>query len=74
MSSKIIRFALCAVLFAFCSAAEAQQPAKIPKIGELIFTSGPGLGPGRAAFRQQLRELGYVEGKNISLRGSVGRR
>ena len=65
MSSKIIRFALCAVLFAFCSAAEAQQPAKIPKIGELIFTSGPGLGPGRAAFRQQLRELGYVEGKNI---------
>jgi putative ABC transport system substrate-binding protein len=44
----------------------AQQPAKIPKIGELLFRNRPDLGPGRTAFRQQLRELGYVEGKNIA--------
>jgi len=44
--------------------AEAQQSAKIPRIGYLV-------GPSTAnsaryeAFRQGLRELGYVEGKNI---------
>ena len=55
-----------AMLFALCSSGEAQQPAKIAKIGELLFRTGSGLGPGRTAFRQQLRELGYVEGKNIA--------
>ena len=45
--------------------AEAQQPGKIPRIG---FVSGAGdannPGPNVEAFRQGLRELGYVEGKN----------
>ena len=45
--------------------AMAQQPTKIPRIGFLIATS-PSTIPGRIeAFRQGLRELGYVEGKNI---------
>ena len=46
------------------SAAQAQQPKKIPRIG---YPYGAAL-PLRArieAFRQGLRELGYVEGKNI---------
>ncbi len=44
---------------------EAQQPAKIPRIGYLIATS-PSTSPARIeAFRHGLRELGYVEGKNI---------
>jgi putative tryptophan/tyrosine transport system substrate-binding protein len=45
--------------------AMAQQPAKIPRIGYL---SAPPLSASAArneAFRQGLRELGYVEGKNI---------
>jgi putative ABC transport system substrate-binding protein len=46
--------------------AEAQQPGKVAIIGELLFRSGPDLGPGRTAFRHRLRELGYVEGKNIA--------
>ena len=47
------------------SSAEAQQPTKIPRIGHLATTSLP-LVPARIeAFRQGLRELGYVEGKNI---------
>ncbi len=61
MNKKIPVFALGALLFALCFRAEAQQPTKIPRIGYL---------GGRAlarieAFRQGLRELGYVEGKNI---------
>jgi putative ABC transport system substrate-binding protein len=46
-------------------AAEAQLPAKIPRIGFLI-ASSPSANTARIeAFRQGLRELGYVEGKNI---------
>ena len=45
--------------------AEAQQPGKVPRIGYLSATS-PSVNPTRIeAFRQGLRELGYVEGKNI---------
>src|SRR6266545_812064 len=45
--------------------AQAQQPTKIPRIGYLNATS-PSTSPARIeAFRQGLRELGYVEGKNI---------
>ena len=50
----------------FASAAEAQQPAKIPKIGELIvYERSRFRSWDEQLFRQQLRELGYVEGKNI---------
>ena len=56
-----LRHALCALL----AAAEAQQPTKIPRIGYLGGAS-PSTNPARIeAFRQGLRELGYVEGKNI---------
>ncbi|HEV8720491.1 MAG TPA: ABC transporter substrate-binding protein [Candidatus Binatia bacterium] len=45
--------------------AEAQQPTKVPQIGYLSATS-PSANVGRIeAFRQGLRDLGYVEGKNI---------
>jgi putative tryptophan/tyrosine transport system substrate-binding protein len=63
---KPLGFALCALLLALCSSAEAQQPKKVPRIG---FVSGIGdannPGPRVEAFRQGLRDLGYVEGKNI---------
>ena len=45
--------------------AEAQKPAKVHRIGYL--TSASALGPLEEAFRQGLRELGYVEGKNITI-------
>src|SRR5512141_1434740 len=45
--------------------AQAQQPTKVPRIGYLGGTS-PAAYAGRIeAFRQGLRELGYVEGKNL---------
>jgi len=65
MKNKIITLALCAMLFALCLPALAQQPTKIPRIGYLGFGS-PSTIPARIeAVRQGLRELGYVEGKNI---------
>jgi len=46
-------------------AAQAQQPARIPRIGILIPASASFYSARIEAFRQRLRELGYVEGKNI---------
>ena len=62
VSKRIFSFALCAVLFALCFSADAQQPMKIPRIGYLI---GGTNSARNEAFRQGLRELGYAEGKNI---------
>src|SRR5215470_4167974 len=47
------------------SLAEAQPPPKIPRIGYLVAGSASGSAPLLEAFRQGLRELGYIEGKNI---------
>jgi len=49
----------------FCSLRACQKPTKIPRIGYLTGVS-PSTNSGRhETFRQGLRELGYVEGKNI---------
>src|SRR6185369_17118886 len=45
--------------------AEAQQPEKVPRIGILIAASTSFYSARVEALRQRLRELGYVEGKNI---------
>jgi putative tryptophan/tyrosine transport system substrate-binding protein len=69
MNTKIVCLALCTMLVALCSSAEAQQPGKVPQIG-LIRPSRsdhPGSQALIAAFRQGLRDLGYVEGQNIKL-------
>ena len=56
---------LSSLLLAPCSA-EAQQPAKVSRIGYLTADSRSANADVRAdAFREGLRELGYVEGKNI---------
>jgi len=58
-------FAIVVALTVCGARAEAQQPTKIPRIGYLGGGS-PSSNPARIeAFRQGLRELGYVEGKNI---------
>jgi len=44
---------------------EAQQPTKVPRIGYLNAVSPSTVSDRIEAFRQGLRELGYVEGKNI---------
>lgn len=64
---KVFCFALCALLFALCFPAEAQQGAKIPRIGFLVASSPSFYSSRIEAFRKGLRELGYVEGKNIAI-------
>ncbi|MGZ8483797.1 MAG: ABC transporter substrate-binding protein [Candidatus Binatia bacterium] len=56
-----------AVAFALCGAvAQAQQQAKVPKIGYLA-ARPPAPGSGYELFRRDIRVLGYVEGKNITI-------
>jgi putative ABC transport system substrate-binding protein len=56
-------------------AAQAQQPKKVPRIGYLGAVSPSAVSARTEAFRQGLRELGYVEGKNIVIewRSSEGK-
>ena len=68
-ANKVFGLALCALLFALCGSAEAQQSTKVLRIGFL--TTGPARNPAIEALRQGLRELGYVEGKNILIESGI---
>jgi ABC-type uncharacterized transport system substrate-binding protein len=65
MNKKILSWLLATLLPTIVSPASAQQPTKIPRIGYLGATSRSASSARIEAFRQGLRELGYVEGKNI---------
>ena len=65
MDIKIIRLPICALLVALSLSAEAQQPKKLPRIGFLSPFSVSDTP--YQAFREGLRDLGWVEGKNISI-------
>ena len=54
-------------------AAEAQQAGKVYRIGMLERTSTAVNAANLEGFRQGLRELGYVEGKNLRHRVPIGR-
>jgi len=45
----------------------AQQAAKVPRLGLLIPGSSSAFAPRIEAFRYGLRDLGYVEGRNITM-------
>ena len=65
MKKKITVLALGAMLFALSVSAEAQQAKKVPRIGFLLAPSRSATAEPLDAFRQGLRELGYVNGQNI---------
>jgi putative tryptophan/tyrosine transport system substrate-binding protein len=48
-------------------AVRAQQPVKLPTIGFLGTTTASAWQPWTAAFVQRLRELGWVEGRNVAI-------
>jgi ABC-type uncharacterized transport system substrate-binding protein len=55
------------VLVAVAVIAEAQQPAKVPRLGYLA-TSNPAAESTRSEpFRQALRDRGYIEAQNIAI-------
>src|SRR5690349_11434520 len=64
MNRKIISFTVCALLFAVCSSAWAEQPGKVARVG-ILFIGGRDQ-PHLEAFKDGLRERGYIEGKNIA--------
>jgi len=59
-------------LLAAVAVAEAQQPKKVPLIGALMGTTSSFAQPYIEAGRRALRELGYVEGKNILIEYRFG--
>jgi putative ABC transport system substrate-binding protein len=63
MRKRFFGLTLGAMLFALCFSVKAQQPGKVYRIGYLA--PGFGIGSHEEAFRQRLRQLGYVEGENI---------
>jgi len=63
---RLLIFGLCALLFALSVPAAAQQSEKIPRVGLLIAASNV-IAPFTDAFRQGMRELGYIEGKTYVL-------
>ena len=72
MNHKVVLFLLATSVLICSHLAQAQQPAKIFGIG---FLTGGGHDSGRnEAFRQGLRELGYVEGRNILIQWRAAER
>src|SRR5262245_28737110 len=67
MAREIIVVLLVSLAIVSVRLAEAQQPAKIPRIGVLVPTSPSFFAARIKAFQQGLHEHGYVEGKNIML-------
>jgi len=73
MSARIlVLFCLLITVLLITGSAEAQQARKVPRIGYLTATSLSSNMARIDAFRQGLRELGYVEGKNILIEWRSG--
>jgi putative ABC transport system substrate-binding protein len=62
---KAAVFLVVALLFAYSFSVQAQQRGKVPRIGFLSATTPSTISARTEAFRNGLRELGYVEGKTI---------
>ena len=72
----IVTFLVVMSIFLESALAQAQQPKKVPRIGYVSTTgNASNQGPYVEALRQGLRDLGYIEGKNIVIeyRGAEGK-
>jgi len=67
LKGKLVFLLLTTLWLATTTVATAQQPTKIPRIGYLGGTSAAAYAGRIEAFLQGLRELGYVEGKNVAI-------
>ena len=64
MAIKTAVVFLVGLTFGLLHVSEAQQPKRVPRIG-YVSSGDPSTEPRLAAFRRGLRDLGYIEGKNI---------
>jgi putative tryptophan/tyrosine transport system substrate-binding protein len=67
MKKTVFCLALCAMLFALCVPAQAQQPKKVFRIGYLSNADAATDSARTEGIRLALRELGYIEGQNIAI-------
>ena len=72
MKMKITVLTLCAMLFALCGSADAQQAGKMFRIGVLDGSTAFGSAVLWKAFLQELSKLGWIEGKNITIEYRFG--
>ena len=67
LKRRLLCLTVSAVLFALCASTEAQQPAKLLRIGGLAAATPATAAHLVEAFKQGLHEHGYVEGQNVVL-------
>jgi ABC-type uncharacterized transport system substrate-binding protein len=67
MRKAVFSIQFVVVLLAVALIAEAQQPKKVPRIGFLFATFASAQESRVEAFKQGLRDLGYIEGRNITI-------
>jgi putative ABC transport system substrate-binding protein len=72
MRRKITGITLCAMLFAFCFSASAQEVVKVYRIAFLGGSSASAYAGFVEAFKQELRDLGHVEGKTFVVEHRYG--
>jgi putative ABC transport system substrate-binding protein len=65
VSKSIFRSIFCAILFALSMPVEAQEAKKVSRIGFLGSGTASSMASRTQSFRHGLRDLGYIEGKNI---------
>jgi putative ABC transport system substrate-binding protein len=73
MKKTITIVVLCAMLFALCFSASAQQPKKVLRIGYLVAGDAVTDSTRSEGIRLALRELGYIEGQNIAIEYRYGK-
>jgi putative tryptophan/tyrosine transport system substrate-binding protein len=67
MKKAAVPILVAVILLTVAVVTEAQQPAKVPRIGYLSSVDRPTDLPRAEGFRRGLRELGYIEGQNIAI-------
>ena len=67
MTKKFLVWLLLTFFVANVSVTQAQQATKVPRIGFLVATNPASASARIEAFREGLRQLGYVEGKNVTI-------
>jgi putative ABC transport system substrate-binding protein len=72
MKAKILVCAVSTLLLTTFHLSQAQQAGKVPRIGFLSGSPPSSIKARTDAFRQGLRDLGYVEGKNIVIEWRFG--